>query len=226
MSVEDRGASVMTDEELRHNVAEELLWDPKVDTEAIVVSAKDGAVTLRGTVGSPRKKRLAQKAAQRVHGVRSVDNQIDVQILDDQRRADADLRADVLQALTLDAEIPTTVDAEVDNSVVTLTGTAHWQFQRDEAESVAETVRGVAHVRNAIALTDNTPEIGDVRPFIEWAMQRAAELDPGKLTVETRDGIVTLAGSVSSWAEHDAALAVAWAAPGVTTVHDHLDVRY
>jgi osmotically-inducible protein OsmY len=197
-----------------------------VDTEAIAVSAKDGAVTLRGTVGSPRKKREAQKAAQRVHGVRCVDNQLEVQILDDQRRADADLRADVLQALALDTEVPATVDAAVDNGVVTLTGTATWQFQRDEAESVAEKARGVTHVHNDIALTDNRLEAGDVRPFIEWAMQRAAQLDARKVTVETRDGAVTLTGSVSSWAEHDAAVDVAWASPGVTAVHDCLDVRY
>ena len=31
---------------------------------------------------------------------------------------------------------------------------------------------------------------------------------------------------VSSWAEHDEANDAAWAAPGVSTVHDHLTVAY
>jgi osmotically-inducible protein OsmY len=35
---------------------------------------------------------------------------------------------------------------------------------------------------------------------------------------------VALIGSVSSWAEHDEALAAAWAAPGVTDVDDYLEV--
>jgi osmotically-inducible protein OsmY len=31
---------------------------------------------------------------------------------------------------------------------------------------------------------------------------------------------------VSSWAEHDEAIDVAWAAPGVTSVRDHMTVAY
>jgi osmotically-inducible protein OsmY len=37
---------------------------------------------------------------------------------------------------------------------------------------------------------------------------------------------VTLRGEVSSWADHDAAVAAAWAAPGVTKVKDHIIVTY
>jgi osmotically-inducible protein OsmY len=52
----------MADAPLQRNVVEELLWDPKVDTDSIAVSADDhGKVTLRGTVGSLRQKREAQK---------------------------------------------------------------------------------------------------------------------------------------------------------------------
>ncbi len=40
----------MTDQELELRVADELSWDPRVDNEAITVSAHDGIVTLRGTV--------------------------------------------------------------------------------------------------------------------------------------------------------------------------------
>ena len=34
------------------------------------------------------------------------------------------------------------------------------------------------------------------------------------------------AGVGRSWAEHDEAIAAAWAAPGVTEVHDHIKVEY
>jgi|GraSoiStandDraft_16_1057320.scaffolds.fasta_scaffold1106936_2 BON domain len=39
------------------DVGDELFWDPKVDSAAIAVSANDGEITLRGTVGSLREKR-------------------------------------------------------------------------------------------------------------------------------------------------------------------------
>src|SRR6266508_215399 len=109
----------MTDEALALSVKDELFWDPKVDSEEIAVSANDGTVTLRGTVGSFRQKREAQKAAERVYGVVFVDNQLDVRILTEQRREDAELRGDVLQALMLDMLVPSTVDATVKDGFVT-----------------------------------------------------------------------------------------------------------
>src|SRR5262245_28844297 len=124
----------MSNDELVGRVAGELVWDPKVDSASIAVSADDGTVTLRGTVGSFREKREAKKAAERVYGVLNVKNDLQVRIMTDARRDDADLRGDVLQALMLDSSVPATVDAKVNDGYVTLTGTAEWQYQRNEAE--------------------------------------------------------------------------------------------
>jgi hypothetical protein len=97
--------------------------------------------------------REAQRAAERVDGVTSVPNELEVRILDEHGRQDADLRGAVLQAMALDGLIPKTVDAKADRGLVTLTGTAAWQYQREEAEFVAGNVPGVADVDNQIALT-------------------------------------------------------------------------
>src|SRR3954453_4569457 len=104
----------MNDNELVASVSDELFWDPKVDSEAIAVSADGGAVTGRGTVGSFREKREVRKAAERVWGVASVTSELEIELMRDQRRGYADVRGDVLQALMLDALVPTTVDAWVD----------------------------------------------------------------------------------------------------------------
>jgi len=64
----------MTDDELRRQVAAELSWDPRVDSEAVEVNADSGTVTLRGTVASLRQKRAGSKAAARVRGVIRVAN--------------------------------------------------------------------------------------------------------------------------------------------------------
>jgi hypothetical protein len=96
----------MSNDELAREVTDELFWDPKVDSAAIAVSAADGVVTLRGTVGSLREKREAKKDAERVWGVLSVNNDLQVRLLNDDRRADADLRGAVLQALALDGAVP------------------------------------------------------------------------------------------------------------------------
>jgi len=145
------------DNDLTADVSDELFWDPKVDNTAIAVSADDGKITLRGTVGSLREKREAKKAAQRVFGVTSVDDKLQVKLMNEQKRADAEIRGDVLQALMLDSLVPNTIDAKVDDGFVTLTGTADWQYQRDEAELVSSNIVGALEVIDTIELEYPTP---------------------------------------------------------------------
>jgi osmotically-inducible protein OsmY len=216
----------MTNAELELDVTDELFWDPKIDSAAVAVSADEGTVTLRGTVGSFRQKREARKAAERVWGVIDVNNELEVRILTEQRREDADLRGDVLQALMLDSLVPTTIDAKVEYGFVTLTGNADWQYQRDEAEFIAGNIVGVTGVENDVYLNVVPPSTGDVRESIKKALKRDAKLDAASLSVETVDGTVNLTGTVHSWSERDAAVAAAWAAPGVTAVDDLLTVTY
>jgi osmotically-inducible protein OsmY len=214
------------DDDLATNVSDELFWDPKLDNSAVAVSADDGKITLRGTVGSLREKREAKKAAQRVFGVISVDNQLQVRLMNDDKRADADLRGDVLQALMLDSVVPTTVDAKVEDGFVTLTGTADWQYQRDEADFVASNIVGALDVYDEIELNVPTPDAGDVQESIKKAFKRNAKIDADDLGISSDNGIVTINGNVSSWAEHDEAIDAAWAAPGVKSVDDRMTVSY
>jgi osmotically-inducible protein OsmY len=216
----------MSNDDLERSVADELYWDPKVDNAAIAVSAKEGVVTLRGTVGSFRQKREATQDAERIFGVKSVKNDLEVRILNQDRRDDADLRGAVLQALNLDGLVPSTIDAKVDDGVVTLSGTANWQFERDEADFVATNILGVVSVDDQIDLVPPAPSAGDVKHSIKKAMERNAKLDADSVSVDSSNGTVTLDGTVSSWADHDEAVAAAWAAPGVTDVKDHILVAY
>src|SRR5215469_18491186 len=94
---DDPKGEKMTNDRLRAQVAAELSWDPKVDSTDITVSAEGGMVTLHGTVASCRHKREADNAARRVHGVTGVSNYLEVRIPDRDRRADADVHADVRQ---------------------------------------------------------------------------------------------------------------------------------
>ena len=114
----------MANEDLRKTVTDELFWDPKIDSSSIAVATDDGTVTLRGTVGSFREKRAAKKAAERVYGVTGVQNDLDVRLLTEDARSDAELRGDVLQALLLDTLVPSTIDAKVNDGKVDLTGEA------------------------------------------------------------------------------------------------------
>jgi osmotically-inducible protein OsmY len=216
----------MSNDELRIAVEEELRWEPRIDSEAIGVNADDGVVKLRGTVGSLRSRFEAKKAAERVYGVKSVDDQLQVKILGAKSRDDADLRGLVLQALALNSEIPSSVDAAAVNGVVTLSGVVSHHFEREEAEAVASKVSGVTSIDDQITIVPPGPSVHDVKHSIKKALERSAKLDAADLSVESSQGIVTLSGVVDSWANHDAAVAAAWAAPGVRHVEDQISVEY
>jgi osmotically-inducible protein OsmY len=213
-------------DDLAAYVNDELFWDPKVDNAAIAVSADGGNVTLRGTVGSLREKREAKKAAQRVWGVVSVDNQLQVRLLTEGGRLDADIRGDVLQALALDSLVPKSVDAKVSDGVVTLTGSVEWRYQRDEADYVASNIVGALDVIDEIEINSPTPKASDVKDSIKSALERNAGIDSNALSVTSSNGTVTIKGTVRSWAERDEAIDAAWAAPGVRSVRDDMFVAY
>jgi osmotically-inducible protein OsmY len=216
----------MENDRLRAEVAAELGWDPKVDSTGITVSAEGGRVILRGAVTSFRQKREADKAARRVYGATAIRNFLEVRIPDQDRRADADLRADVRQALALSDLIPATVQASVEAGLVTLSGVAAWQFQRDEADLACSAVPGVMGVDVAISLLP-TPGDGDIEQAISAAFGRSARLDRFEISADSPlPGLVVLSGTVGSWAEHDDAVALAWSAPGITHIDDRIAVVY
>ena len=201
------------DDDIVNDVTNELFYDPKVDNAAITATARDGRVTLTGTVGSFREKREAKKAAERVLGVISVDNELGVVYTTE--RTDQEIRDDARQALLLDLVVPTTIRVDVSDGFATLKGTAQWQYQRDEAELVASNIAGVIEVLDEVELTNPKPDAFDVEQSIKDAFKRHANVDAKAVSVMTSNGSVTLEGEVHSWAEHDEAIDAAWAARGV-----------
>jgi osmotically-inducible protein OsmY len=164
----------LADDELRRSVSDELSSDPKITVGAdIRVSVADGEVTLRGTVVSYSDKREAMMAAQRVHGVRFVKDEIEVA-----GRTDADLRRDVLDELAI-GDVPVTFNVEVQEATVTLTGTVERQHERDAAAFIARVVPGVVGVENQLEVKGRSPDGEDVEDLTRAEVSQIGELDAG-----------------------------------------------
>lgn len=213
-----------TDLQLQADVAEELRWDPSINEKEIAVAAKDGVVTLRGAVDTYAQKYAAERAAERVSGVRAVAEELSVRLPGDLARSDSEIAHAALTALAWDVIVPNDqIAVAVESGWVTLRGTVPWQYQRTAAERAVRYLTGVKGVSNLISIT---PAVStqDVRSRIESALERRAEVAAKQIVVKAADGKVTLEGRVKSWAERHEAERAAWAAPGVKEVDDRLVV--
>ena len=63
-------------------------------------------MTLRGTVGSFSQRRRGRQRRPRGQGVDEVFDELEVRLLNDSRREDADIRGIALQILMWDTEVP------------------------------------------------------------------------------------------------------------------------
>jgi osmotically-inducible protein OsmY len=212
------------DKELQQQVMDELAWEPSIDAAEIGASVDSGVVMLSGTVRSFPEKWAAERAAERVKGVRAVADEIVVKLPGTFQRDDADIARAALNTLEWNASVPRgRLQVLVENGWITLDGTVERYFQKSEAEMVVRKLLGVKGVVNRITVK---PVISptDVKNQIVRALARTAEVDAKRISVETRDAKVILRGAVKSWTEREAAERAAWAAPGVSDVENQIEV--
>jgi osmotically-inducible protein OsmY len=214
-----------TDIQLKQDVTEEIRWEPTVTSTDIDVTAENGVVTLSGTVPYFAEKWAAERAAQRVEGVKAIAEEIEVNLFGEHKRNDADVAKAVVSALRWHVWVPKEIQATVEDGWVTLTGTTHWGFQRTSAESAIRFLSGVKGVTNSITLKPSV-EPTAVKDSIEKALKRNAEVDAENVKVAADGGSVTLSGSVRSWDERTEIESAAWGTPGVTGVENTLTVSY
>jgi osmotically-inducible protein OsmY len=211
-----------TDAQLKDDVIEELRWDPQIsDADVIGVGVKDGAVILSGQAPSYAEKMAAAQAAGRVHGVKAVGNDLNVQ-LPGAPRDDADITEAIAHVLEWNVQVPEDrVHATVEHGWVTLEGDVDHDYQRREVERMVRHVRGVIGLLNNITVRPPANP-AQVETLIEEMLKRQAEVDALQIRVEVSDRTARLYGQVHSLREATAAQAAAASAPGVASVESHL----
>ena len=99
----------ITNARMIDDVRAEIASDPRIPyTEEIAVDAYGDEVTLRGTVGSFAQQQAAVDDARRMRGVVDVLDELQVRILDRDRRQDAEIRGAALQRLAWTPRSPAT----------------------------------------------------------------------------------------------------------------------
>lgn len=225
-----------TDAALARNVTEALRKDAATDSYEVEVAARDGVVTLTGTVDSWAERRLSALVAKGVRGVVALDNRIVVNKR--QERPDREIAQDIRSSLRwntlVDHEL---IGVDVDDGRATLNGIVGSAAERREARRTAW-VTGVESVDVSNLKAERWARDEDLRRTkyddisadeIAKAIDDALLLDPRvmsfNVSVSVRDAAATLRGTVDNLGAKRAAEQVARNTVGVGRVKNRLKVR-
>lgn len=215
-----------TDTQLQLDVIAELKWEPSVNAAHIGVEVADGIVTLAGHVSSYAEKLGAERAAQRVSGVKALAIEMDVKLPGLSKRTDADIARSVENVLQWTTYVPKdSVKVMVESGWVTLSGEVDWEYQRQTANKGVRYLMGVTGVTDNIVIKPKV-SLSAVKSEIEAALKRRATADAKKISVNVQGADVTLTGTVHSWSERELAKHSAWGTPGVRNVVDKMVTAY
>jgi osmotically-inducible protein OsmY len=212
-----------SDNQVQLDVANEILWDPRITSTHVQVSAKNGVVTLTGDVPHYYEKTAVEDAAQRVSGVKAVADEIDVKMMGIYERTDGDIAQAAINAFAWNFSVPDGIKTLVDQGWVTLSGEVDWDYQRNAAKVAVQSLMGVTGVSNLITLKQKSTK-SEVKSRIEEALKRSAESEGHKIKVDVVGDQVTLSGSVHSMSEIGEAGLAAWCAPGINSLINSLKV--
>lgn len=225
MTTKEIGAAVRSDGEILKDVLRELEWDTRVAEGGIGVYVRNGVATLTGIVENYSQKVAATRAAHRVRGVLDVADEIDVRHAGPEALTDTELAKAVRHALEWDVLVDhRRITSTVSEGFVTLEGEVDYLSQREDADRVVRSLKGVRGVLDKIAVKPVRAESAAVRRRIEEALERRADREADRIQVAVEDGTVTLRGRVHSWQERDSVVSAVAHAAGVQSVRDRLRV--
>jgi hyperosmotically inducible periplasmic protein len=118
------------------------------------------------------------------------------------------------------------VKAAVEDQIVTLDGTVNLYIERENLERKVKKMKNVDGIRNHVQIQSNVPD-DQLRQSLADRL-RYDRVGYGiafnAITLDVKDGVVTLGGTVHDYPSKDSALGVAATTPGVKDIVDNIDV--
>lgn len=221
-------AKSRSDARIESAVRRSFVYRHYLENDSIKVESTDGVVTLTGNVSEDFHKTLAKETASAQTGVKSVDDQLAIQTPGPTAGSDAWLTTRVKTALLFHGSVSAVAtDVDSKDGVVTLTGRAGSQAQKDLTAEYAADVDGVKDVRNQLTVDAKPSRARRLEGRVDDASVTAGvklELLFHRSTsavstgVRTSRGVVTLSGKASSAAEKDLTEKIAGDVAGVKRV--------
>jgi len=184
--------------------------------DSIKTTAKDGVVTLTGTVANHSHRSLAQDTVASLPGVTRVDNRLTIKSepKDDDKAEHSDtwISTKLRTVLLFNRNVSVTrTGIAVQDGVVTLTGEASNQAQKDLTTEYAKDIEHVKEVRNNMTVaakpvsdertTGEKIDDASVTAQVKSSLMSHRSTSSIKTKIETMNGVVTINGMAKNAAE-------------------------
>ncbi len=196
----------------------------------VKVKAKDGVVTLTGTVQDKDERNLAVDTVENLPGVVAVKNEIKVEPTYPEK-SDAWMAFKIRSRLLVKGNVSaTSTKVVVNDGHAVLTGTADNVAQKDLTGIYAAEIDGVKTVKNEIVITDK-PTMGEkiddasITSQVKYALLTHKATSALKTKVTTNDGVVVITGEAKTEAEKSLAGKLASDIRGVSSVENRMTVK-
>lgn len=201
--------------------------------DKIKLEAKDGVVTLTGSVEAYSHKSLAQDTVENISGVKSVNNKLEIK--DPAANSDAWLGDKVRITLMFHRSVSASkTEVEVKDGVVTLRGNAVSQAQKELTTEYAKDVDGIKDVNNDMTVAGKAEKthrtVGEkiddasITAQVKAALLFHRSTSILKTTVTTKNGEVALGGKAKNTAEKDLVTKLVEDINGVKNVKNMMSV--
>ena len=207
------------------------LRDDKID-----VKSSGGVVTLTGTVSGEHHKALAQETVSGLPGTKRVHNRLTVVGEQPAEHSDGWISLKIKAALAFSKNASATgTEVHTKNGIVTLSGSATSEAQKQLTTEYAKDVEGVTEVRNDLVVAKpGSPahetlgekvDDASITAQIKTTLLFHKSTHAIATTVVTRNGVVTLRGKAQNGAEKDLVTKLAEDISGVKSVNNRMTVR-
>jgi hyperosmotically inducible periplasmic protein len=118
------------------------------------------------------------------------------------------------------------VKAAVEDQIVTLDGTVNLYIERENLEKKVKKMKNVDGIRNHVQIQSNVPDeqlrqsLADRLRYDRVGYGIAFNV----ITLDVKDGVVTLGGTVHDYPSKDSAIGIAETTPGVKDIVDNIEV--
>ncbi|MGV9172611.1 MAG: BON domain-containing protein [Promethearchaeia archaeon] len=218
-------------DQIKKEIQDHLLWDPRIDESNIEISVTKEFIKLSGSVPSHPQKVYAEVAAKEVGDKPKIVNEIEVIFSPEFKTPnDNEIKTGLKKIFDINSCLEARkIEVTVNQGKVLLKGIVNSYWEKKMAEKLGSEIPGIKSIENQ--LTVKPPETlsdEEIAEEIQGALKRSLRVDSEKVDIEVKDGIVTLSGTVGSLSAYSAAEKAAKLSKSVIDVQNNLNyiLRY